>query len=75
MKTKTDLEIEVQVNGKARCVHTRVLRDLLQELGHDPERPGVAVAVNDDVVPRAQWSTWPIRTGDRIEIVGAVQGG
>jgi len=75
MKTKTDVEIEVLVNGGVRGVHARVLSDLLQELGHDPERPGVAVAVNDDVVPRARWSTWPIRTGDRIEIVGAVQGG
>jgi sulfur carrier protein len=75
MKTKIDREIEVQVNGKKCCVHTRLLRGLMQELGHDPERPGVALAVNDEVVPRARWATWKIHTGDRIEIVGAVQGG
>jgi sulfur carrier protein len=72
---RTDERIEVRVNGEARGIHAGVLSDLLEELGHDPERPGVALAVNDEVVPRARWATWPIRAGDRIEIVGAVQGG
>jgi sulfur carrier protein len=36
---------------------------------------GVAVAVNDDVVPRASWSTTALRPGDRVEVLTAVQGG
>lgn len=36
---------------------------------------GVAVAINGAVVPRSQWSTTVLQPGDRIEIVGAVQGG
>jgi len=38
-------------------------------------RNGIAVAVNQAVVPRSEWSSTAISDGDRIEIVTAVQGG
>lgn len=36
---------------------------------------GIAVAVNDEVVPRADWKTTIVREADRIEVLTAVQGG
>jgi sulfur carrier protein len=36
---------------------------------------GVAVAVNDEVVPRTQWATRRLKPGDTVEIVRATQGG
>ncbi|MCB7136698.1 sulfur carrier protein ThiS [Cellulosimicrobium marinum] len=36
---------------------------------------GVAVAVNDAVVPRGTWGSTTVAPGDRVEIVTAVQGG
>ncbi|GGM27886.1 sulfur carrier protein ThiS [Promicromonospora citrea] len=36
---------------------------------------GVAVALDDAVVPRGAWSTTTVRPGDRVEVVTAVQGG
>ena len=36
---------------------------------------GVAVAVGDAVVPRAEWTAWALRDGDEVEILTAVQGG
>lgn len=36
---------------------------------------GVAVALNDSVVPRSAWSRTGVDEGDRVEIVTAVQGG
>ncbi len=40
------------------------------------ERPsGVAVALNDQVVPRTAWKTTIVREADRIEVLTAVQGG
>jgi sulfur carrier protein len=36
---------------------------------------GVAVALDDAVVPRGAWATTAVRPGDRVEIVTAVQGG
>jgi sulfur carrier protein len=36
---------------------------------------GIAVAVNNDVVPRGNWGTTPVSSGDHIEILTATQGG
>ena len=36
---------------------------------------GVAAAVNGDVVPRGSWAGAPLRDGDQVEVVTAVQGG
>ena len=36
---------------------------------------GVAAAVNGDVVPRGSWAAAPLRDGDQVEVVTAVQGG
>ena len=36
---------------------------------------GVAAAVNGEVVPRGSWAATPLRDGDQVEIVTAVQGG
>jgi len=36
---------------------------------------GVAAAVNGDVVPRGSWAVTPLRDGDQVEVVTAVQGG
>lgn len=40
-----------------------------------PDRRGVAVAVDGEVVPRGMWDTVDLTDGARVEIVGAVQGG
>jgi sulfur carrier protein len=36
---------------------------------------GVAVAVDDDVVPRADWARHRLHEGARVEVLTAVQGG
>jgi sulfur carrier protein len=36
---------------------------------------GVAVAVNDQVVPRHAWPATRLGDGDRVEVLTAVQGG
>ena len=40
----------------------------------DPSR-GVAVAVDGEVVPRSEWESTPLREGQRVEVLQAVQGG
>lgn len=40
-----------------------------------PLRSGVAVALNDSVVPRAAWATTLLEDDDRLEVLTAVQGG
>ena len=36
---------------------------------------GVAVARNEEVVPRSQWAATSVTDGDRFEILTAAQGG
>ncbi|WP_370290855.1 sulfur carrier protein ThiS [Nocardioides sp.] len=49
--------------------------DLLALRRGDPRPHGVAVAVDDEVVPRADWSRHRLADGAVVEIVTAVQGG
>ncbi len=64
----------ITVNGESREVADGATLDaLLEELG--VRRDGSAVALNDDVVPRARHGATPLREGDRLEIIVAVAGG
>ncbi|HET6568774.1 MAG TPA: sulfur carrier protein ThiS [Rhodothermales bacterium] len=70
-------EISITVNGQAYDVADGIgLPELLRQFGVDPEQArGIAVAVNDEVVSRRHWMTYPVGEGDRVEIVTAKQGG
>ncbi len=64
------------VNGRPLLVATGVTVDgLLATLGHDPTGAGIAVAVNGEVVPRGAWPITALGERDRIEVLGAAQGG
>lgn len=51
------------------------VRGLLQEAGIDPERKGIAVAVNGEVVPRETWGEAVLQERDRVDVIHAVSGG
>jgi sulfur carrier protein len=36
---------------------------------------GVAAALDGEVVPRGEWATTPVREGQQVEVLHAVQGG
>lgn len=64
----------IELNGERRTTDAGTLGELLDGL-RLAERLGVAVARNDEVVPRARWAATPVEAGDVIEIVEATQGG
>ncbi|MGD9987467.1 sulfur carrier protein ThiS [Pseudonocardia sp.] len=47
--------------------------DALDAMG--APRVGVAVAVDAEVVPKAEWGTTALAAGSRVEVLTAVQGG
>lgn len=49
------------------------LNSVLERLEMRPDR--VAVELNSEIAPRAQWTELTIKDGDRIEIVHFVGGG
>ncbi len=69
------MEDTLIVNGQPRPYHPQTVQELLTALGLDPDRPGIAVAVNATVIPRPEWGKVRLQPGDRVEIVHAVAGG
>ncbi|MFD0314413.1 sulfur carrier protein ThiS [Streptomyces flavalbus] len=66
--------MNISVNGEPRSVAPGTALDVLvRTLTAAPS--GVAAAVNETVVPRAQWATTSLTDGDRVEVLTAVQGG
>ncbi|MCX5047568.1 MULTISPECIES: sulfur carrier protein ThiS [unclassified Streptomyces] len=66
--------MNISVNGQARefAVGT-ALDSVVRTL--TPAPSGVAAALNETVVPRAEWPSTSLCEGDRVEILTAVQGG
>jgi sulfur carrier protein len=70
----SDEELELLVNGETRRVPANSsLSGLLAFLEMGDRH--VAVAVNQDVVPRSAFETHRLCEGDRVEILEAVGGG
>jgi sulfur carrier protein len=67
--------MELTINGEKRQIENGMLTDVLRHVGVATDRGGVAVAVNDRVIPRTQWDSHEVHPGDRIEVIHAVQGG
>lgn len=61
-------------NIPLEAAENQLLIDLLAARGINEPR-GLAVAVNDAVVPRAEWPTHVVQSHDRITIIRATQGG
>lgn len=68
--------IIVSINGKKQEISGNIdLLQLIESLGFDPTKSGVAVAVNCEVVPQKMWPETRINPDSEIEIIHAVQGG
>jgi len=50
-----------------------MLATLLEQLDH--QQSGTALAVNQQIVPRARWSTHLLQEGDELVIFQAIAGG
>lgn len=67
--------IEITVNGETMHIDTNtIVSELLQNLGITDHK-GVAIAINEEVVPRSQWSVKMLSSKDRIIVIKATAGG
>ncbi|MER5444397.1 sulfur carrier protein ThiS [Streptomyces sp. NPDC002766] len=66
--------MNVSVNGEPRQFAPGTALDAVVRT-LTPAPSGVAAALNETVVPRAQWPATPLSEGDRVEVLTAVQGG
>jgi sulfur carrier protein len=66
--------MQIFLNGEPKeCPESVSLAQLISQLGMKGDR--VAVELNREIVPRAQWSDTALHEGDRLEIVHFVGGG
>jgi sulfur carrier protein len=73
--TQAPQTVTVTVNDEPRTLAApATLAQLLAELGQ-AGRPGVAAAVNGEVVARALWATRLLAPQDRVLVIKATQGG
>lgn len=66
--------MKVFVNGDLRDSSDSETVEMLVEAVTDSPR-GIAVALNGEVVPRSEWGTTTLLEHDRVEVLGATQGG
>lgn len=65
----------IHVNDQPREIAAGLaVGDLVADLGL-AGRKGVAIAVNDEVVPRSQWPARSLAAGERVLVIQATQGG
>jgi sulfur carrier protein len=66
--------MQLQINGEEReFPDSLTVAALVAELGMKQDR--VAVELNLEIVPRANWEATALKDGDRLEIVHFVGGG
>jgi thiazole synthase len=68
--------MRIELNGEARELPAgSTLADAVRESGAGAEGRGVAVALEGEVVPRAEWEATRLADGHRVEVLAAIQGG
>lgn len=67
--------MEITLNDKTHSVsgNTSLYDVVFSQLGD--KQKGVAVAVNDSVIPKSNWEAHIIQSNDNILIIKATQGG
>ncbi len=68
--------MRIELNGEpVELADAATVADAVAAAGVDGEPRGVAVAVDGEVVRRAEWDATRLREGQSVEVVRAVQGG
>ena len=63
----------VKINGEEQNAAGLTMTALLKQDGYDPQK--VAVELNEDILPKAQYESTVLQDGDAVEIVNFVGGG
>lgn len=67
--------MEVFINNSSSTISEESSLFRLLELNDLQEKKGIAVAVNNNVVPRSQWTSHVLCAGDKVTVIKATQGG
>lgn len=63
----------VKINGEMCSEDDRSIAEMLADMGYSEKR--VAVEINEQIVPKADYSSTFLKDGDSVEVVRFVGGG
>ncbi len=67
---------KIILNGEEKEIPRELtVMELLNELGIKFREIGLAVAINEVVVPKSEYNTRKVKDGDKVEVVQLVGGG
>lgn len=64
---------KISINQQEKAIQNTIIHLMLKELGI--QSTGIAIAVNNKVIPRMQWETFVLAENDKVMIIHATQGG
>ena len=68
--------MNIKLNGEDKDISGKLsLYEVVAENLNGKEPKGIAVALNDRIIPKQKWESVTINENDSVEIVHAVQGG
>ena len=75
-RNHTKIIMKIRVNGEEKTVNPNLnVHDLLILLELNPTQAGIAVAVDQEVIPKTAWQATELCENIEVEIIRAVQGG
>jgi sulfur carrier protein len=67
--------MEIYVNNTSREINPESrIKDVLLSL-NITTRKGIAIAINNQVVPLSEWDSHLLKNGDKLTLIRATQGG
>jgi thiazole synthase len=68
--------MKVELNGEIVALSEgAAVTQAVEASGVAGEQRGLAVAIDGEVVPRSEWDGTPLREGQKVEVLAAIQGG
>jgi thiazole synthase len=68
--------MRIELNGEARELAAGATLDVaVRAAGAGEGGRGIAVALDGEVIPRSEWERTPLREGQAVEVLAAIQGG
>jgi sulfur carrier protein len=73
---KTQFGMEIIINGQSKEIPEQCsVQHLVSSLFPGPPAKGIAVAINQSVVPGSEWATHLLHSNDQVMLIKATQGG
>jgi sulfur carrier protein len=67
--------MNIYINNEIQEIEEAISLELVLEQHQLTEKNGIAVAVNEEIIPKNKWEQTRLFDGDKIIVIGAVAGG